>query len=107
DPAIDSYSGCFDNGRRKSTGMGEWLKARGAIDAYVLGLATDYCVRATALDLASLGFRTQLVLDGCRGVDLSPGDSERAVSEMKRAGVVVTSSTEVLTKLSPVTGPIV
>ncbi|HLP78182.1 MAG TPA: bifunctional nicotinamidase/pyrazinamidase, partial [Candidatus Paceibacterota bacterium] len=47
DATIDSYSGLFDNGHRKSTGLGEWLKARGATEVFVCGLATDYCVKFT------------------------------------------------------------
>src|SRR5258706_8522984 len=50
DAAIDSYSGFFDNGHRRATGMGDWLKERGVRDIYVMGLATDYCVKFTALD---------------------------------------------------------
>jgi nicotinamidase/pyrazinamidase len=57
DAAIDSYSGFFDNGHRKSTGLGEWLKGRGASEIYVCGLATDYCVKFTALDAVAAGFR--------------------------------------------------
>ncbi len=56
---------------------------------FVLGLATDYCVKFTALDAVSLGFRTHLILDGCRGVNLEPDDAQRAVEEMKAAGVFV------------------
>jgi len=92
DPDIDSYSGFFDNGRRKATGLGEFLKARGVASVHVLGLATDYCVRATALDAASLGFDTHLVVDGCRGVELHPGDIARAVEEMHIAGVRIVQS---------------
>jgi len=97
DPLVDSYSGFFDNGRRKATGLGEFLKGRGVDEVYVLGLATDYCVKFTALDACSLGFRTHLVEDACRGVDLKPGDVERAVAEMRKAGVAVVRSTEVRT----------
>lgn len=92
DPRIDSYSGFFDNGRRRATGLAEFLRERGARDVFVMGLATDYCVKATAIDAAHLGFCTHLVLDGCRGVELSPGDCERAVDEMRRAGVLLTDS---------------
>jgi nicotinamidase/pyrazinamidase len=67
DPRIDSYSGFFDNGHRKSTGLGDYLKGRGAAWVFVLGLATDYCVKSTALDARRLGFRATLVEDGCRG----------------------------------------
>jgi nicotinamidase/pyrazinamidase len=92
DPSIDSYSGFHDNGHRRSTGLGEWLKAQGVSDVYVMGLATDYCVKYTALDARRDGFATYLVEDGCRGVEVAPGDSERAVDEMRAAGVVVIDS---------------
>ena len=94
DPTIDSYSGFFDNGHRKSTGLGDYLAGRGATDVYVLGLATDYCVKFTALDARKLGFRTFLVQDGSRGVELRPGDVARAVEEMRDAGVEVVQSTQ-------------
>jgi nicotinamidase/pyrazinamidase len=58
----------------------------------VLGLATDYCVKFTALDARSEGFATTLIEDGCRGVELAPGDVSAAVKEMKRAGVTIASS---------------
>jgi nicotinamidase/pyrazinamidase len=89
DPSVDSYSGFFDNGRRTSTGLGEYLKDQGVTDVYVCGLATDYCVKATALDAASLGFKTHLLKDGCRGVELREGDVRQAVEEMRRQGVVI------------------
>ncbi|MDB5329369.1 MAG: Nicotinamidase [Phycisphaerales bacterium] len=92
DPTIDSYSGFFDNGRRKATGLGDYLKEKGATDVYVCGLATDYCVKFTALDARSLGFKTYLIEDASRGVNLKPGDVEAAVEEMARAGVTVTKS---------------
>jgi nicotinamidase/pyrazinamidase len=95
DPGIDSYSGFFDNGKRKATGLGDYLRAQGADELYVLGLATDYCVRATALDAVGLGLRVNLVEDGCRGVGLRPDDIERAVGEMRAAGVRVVRSDEV------------
>jgi nicotinamidase/pyrazinamidase len=95
DPGIDSYSGFFDNGHRKSTGLGDYLKGRGATDVHVLGLATDYCVKFTALDARGLGFRVFLVEDGSRGVELRPGDVARAVEEMRRAGVELLQSANV------------
>lgn len=96
DPAIDSYSGFFDNGRRRSTGMGEWLSAQGVEHVFVLGLATDYCVRATAIDARQLGLEVSLVADGCRGVELQPGDSARAIDEMRAAGCAIVSSDDVV-----------
>jgi len=95
DPRIDSYSGFFDNGHRKSTGLGDYLKGRGASEIHVLGLATDYCVKFTALDAVRLGFRVALVEDGSRGVELHPGDVARAVEEMRKAGVEVVQSADV------------
>jgi nicotinamidase/pyrazinamidase len=95
DASIDSYSGFFDNGHRRATGMGEWLKGRGVTDLYVMGLATDYCVKFTALDGRGLGFNVWLIEDGCRGVELRPGDVGRAVEEMRAAGVRVIGSGEV------------
>ena len=73
-PEIDSYSGFFDNGRRSATGLGEYLRERGVTNLYLLGVATDYCVKFTALDARALGFTTFLVEDASRGVDLKPGD---------------------------------
>lgn len=96
DPAIDSYSGFFDNGHRKATGLGDFLRARRVTDVFVLGLATDYCVKATALDARQLGFHTHLILDGCRGVELAPGDIDRAVAEMRAAGVRVVQSGDLI-----------
>src|SRR3712207_3802084 len=79
DPSIDSYSGFFDNGHRKATGLGQYLKSKGVTDVYVLGLATDYCVKFTTLDAVQLGFHTHLIEDACRGVELNPGDVDAAV----------------------------
>jgi nicotinamidase/pyrazinamidase len=92
DPGIDSYSGFFDNGRRKATGLGDWLKAQRVDDVLVCGLATDYCVKATAIDAAGLGFRTTLVEDACRGVGLQPNDIPAALTAMRQAGVVITTA---------------
>ena len=92
DPSIDSYSGFHDNGRQRSTGLADWLRDAGVDTVYVMGLATDYCVKFTALDARAEGFATYLVEDGCRGVELAPGDSERAIDELRAAGVVVIDS---------------
>ena len=94
DPAIDSYSGFFDNGHRKSTGLGDYLKGRGADEVSVLGLATDYCVKFTALDGRQLGFRVFFFEDGSRGVELAPGDVARAIADMRGAGVQVVRSSD-------------
>ncbi len=94
DPGIDSYSALYDNAHRKSTGLGEYLRERGVDHVYVLGLATDYCVKFTVLDALQEGFAVSLIKDGCRGVDLSPGDSDRAIEEMRAAGAAILTSDE-------------
>ena len=87
DPQIDSYSGFFDNGHRASTGLGEFLRQRGVKEVHVCGLATDYCVKWTALDAVALGFETCLLEDACRGVERHPGDVQKAIDQMRRRGV--------------------
>ncbi len=89
DPEVDSYSGFFDNDRRHATGLADFLKSQGITDVYVCGLATDHCVRATALDSRELGFRTHLLADACRGVNLKHGDVDRAIEAMRTAGVLL------------------
>lgn len=91
DRSLDSYSGFFDNGQRHATGLGDFLKAQGVTDVHVVGLATDYCVKFTALDAARLGFATTVIPDGCRAVNLQPGDGAKALDELAAAGVTVTS----------------
>ena len=92
DASIDSYSGFFDNGHRKQTALHAWLAERWIKQVYVLGLATDYCVKFTVLDALQLGYDVKLIEDGCRGVNLSPGDSERAIAEMRAAGAAIVDS---------------
>ncbi len=95
DPQLDSYSAFFDNARRRSTGLLEHLATRGVKDLWLLGLASDYCVKFSALDAVSVGLRTHVVEDGCRGIDLSPGDVARAWDEMRAAGVEIVSEASV------------
>ena len=97
DRRVDSYSAFFDNAAERATGLGEYLRRTGVGEVYVMGLATDYCVQFSALDAIKLGFTTYVVEDGCRGVDLQPGDSDRAFAAMRRAGIEVVSSGEILT----------
>jgi nicotinamidase/pyrazinamidase len=86
DPAVDSYSAFFDNDRRRDTGLAAFLEKSGAEELVVLGLATDYCVKYTVLDACGLGFGVTVITDGCRAVDLVPGDGDRAFAEMRSAG---------------------
>ena len=86
---IDSYSGFFDNGHRAATGMSEWLKSRSVTELSVVGLATDYCVKFTVIDALREGFRVRVIAKACRGVNLVPGDVDRALAEMRDAGAVI------------------
>jgi len=97
DPGIDSYSSFYDNAHRRSTGLGEYLRETGVTELYLLGLATDYCVLFSALDARKLGFTTFLVEDGCRGIDLNPGDITRALESMRGHGVNIIRSRDIST----------
>lgn len=96
DPEVDSYSGFFDNDHRTATGLEALLRSLGVGRVVVCGLATDYCVKFTALDAVALGFEVVVVADGCRAVDLAAGDGERALAEMAAAGCAVVESAELL-----------
>lgn len=102
DPGIDSYSGLFDNGHRKSTGLGEWLREKGVKEVFVCGLATDYCVRFTALDAVQFGFKTSVIEDASRGINLRTGDVKNAIGQMKRGGVSIIHSADLLKSEVPV-----
>jgi nicotinamidase/pyrazinamidase len=99
DTEIDSYSGFFDNGKRKQTDMDAYLKSKGVTEVYIMGLATDYCVKYTALDAVSLGYKTFLMEDGCRGVNLNEGDVEKAIDEMVANGVDILNSNKIQIEL--------
>ena len=83
DPGTDGYSG-FDG-----TNLAQLLRERGIDRVTVVGLATDYCVRHTAIEAAQQGFEVTVDRDAVRGVDVEPGDSERALEEMRAAGARV------------------
>jgi len=91
---IDSYSTFFDNAHRRETGLADYLKKRSIKDIYLMGLALDYCVKYSVLDARQLGLNTHVILDGCRGIELEPGDIDRALDEMKRVGAVLLKSSE-------------
>lgn len=93
DPEIDSYSGFYDNGHLKATGLGEYLKEKGVDKVVIVGLAADYCVKFTALDAVGLGFETIVVKDATRAVNLQEGDFEKALEEMKNQGVTIVNNT--------------
>ena len=91
-PIIDSYSTFFDNAHRRHTGLAHYLEKRGIKDIYLIGLALDYCVKYSTVDARELGLNTHVIVDGCRGIELEPGDSARALDEMARAGAMLLKS---------------
>ncbi|MFA0963484.1 bifunctional nicotinamidase/pyrazinamidase [Roseivirga sp. BDSF3-8] len=94
DPEIDSYSGFYDNGHRKSTGLSGYLKEQKVDTVYICGLAGDVCVKFTALDSLQEEFTTCLVQDATRSVNLREGDHERALAEMESQGVHMVNSSD-------------
>ena len=101
DPRIDSYSGFLDADHKNSTGLAEYLRERQVTRVTIAGLATDYCVKYTALDAAQLGFEVYVLADACRGVNLQPGDSEAALREMQAEGVKIIRSSAILKPRKP------
>lgn len=83
DPDTEGYSGF------EGTTLGELLRERGIDSVTIVGLATDYCVKNTALDALREGLAVTVDSEGVRGVDVSEGDSERALDELRSAGAVV------------------
>ena len=88
-PLVDSYSAFFDNGRRQKTTLDEWLREHNIGELIIMGLSTDYCVKFTVLDALQLGYRVNVITDGCRGVNINPQDSAQAFMEMSVAGATL------------------
>ncbi|WP_192456884.1 bifunctional nicotinamidase/pyrazinamidase [Musicola keenii] len=99
-PDIDSYSAFFDNGHRASTGLHDWLNRRHITQLTIMGLATDYCVKYTVLDALELGYQTEVLVDGCRGVNLHPNDSQNALNEMSQRGATLIDLTHFINVLA-------
>jgi len=92
DSEIDSYSGFYDNGHLRSTGLGDYLREAVVEEIYIAGLATDYCVKFTALDSVKEGFKTFVIADATKAVNLNPNDYEDALEEMRLAGAIILNS---------------
>jgi nicotinamidase/pyrazinamidase len=97
DKEIDSYSGFFDNGHLKSTGLNDYLRDSLIDEVYIVGLATDYCVKFTVLDAIREGFKTFVIADATKAVNLKPDDYKAALDEMKQSGAVLLNSNDLLT----------
>ncbi|HET9435358.1 MAG TPA: isochorismatase family protein [Candidatus Limnocylindrales bacterium] len=92
----DGYSGFTMrdpvSGQEVPTELDELLRVRGIERVVIGGLATDYCVKATALDALRLGYATIVLLDGIAAVNLQPGDGERAIEDLRAAGATLQTS---------------
>lgn len=93
---IDSYSGFFDNQDKFKTELDQTLQQRSVDTLFILGLATDYCVKFTALDALRLGYHTIVVKEGCRGVELNRGDIDKAYQEIEAKGGKVMTLSQVM-----------
>ncbi len=89
EPDIEAYSGF------EGTNLAKNLHKLGINTVFITGLATDYCVKATALDAVKEGFKVYLVADAVKGVDNPPGTVANALTEMKQAGVIAINAAEV------------
>lgn len=87
DPGVDSYSAFRDNRKGMVTGLSGLLRELGVTEVMVVGLATDYCVAATALDAVELGFGASVFLPACRAVGAPPGHTEKTLQRLRHAGV--------------------
>ena len=86
--AIDSYSAFFENDHATVTGLDGYLRERGVTDLVMVGLATDFCVRFSAVDAAKLGYKVTVVQSACRAIDLD-GSLDAALADMRDHGVTL------------------
>jgi len=95
DKTIDSYSAFFDNAHLRATGLIDYLESAEVTDIYIMGLATDYCVKFSCLDAVLLGLNVYVIVDACRGVELNEGDIQSALDELNSVGVNLIHSSHI------------
>jgi len=93
-PLIDSYSAFYENDHQTVTGLAGYLRERGITRLTMAGLATDFCVRFSAVDAAKLGFEVRVVEDACRAIDLD-GSLAAAMADMAEHQVEIVQSSRV------------
>ena len=93
---VDSYSAFRDNKKESFNGLHSYLQNKNVSKIYITGLATDYCVKFTALGGVDLGYDTILIEDAVRGVNISSKDSAKAIKEMENAGVKIITSSQLV-----------
>jgi nicotinamidase/pyrazinamidase len=94
DPSVDSYSAFYDNGKERCTGLVGMLTELGVTEVYICGLATDFCVGYTADD-CNYFFRTLVIKDACRGVDIPQGNVEQTLSYLRETGCDIIDSKDI------------
>jgi nicotinamidase/pyrazinamidase len=94
-PGVDSYSAFFDNGHKIETELHNYLQKKGVKRLFVTGLAADVCVWFTVKDALQLGYKTFLVTDATKGVNMNPDDMQKALEDMKQKGAILISSEQV------------
>ncbi|MDR2542926.1 MAG: bifunctional nicotinamidase/pyrazinamidase [Treponema sp.] len=97
---LDSYSAFYENDRKTATGLDGWMKSLGIETVIMGGIATDYCVFFSAMDSNNLGFKTIITSDAVRGVGYPQGSVEKAITDMKNAGIEFLSSKELMDRLN-------
>ena len=95
-PGLDSYSAFFENDRKTPTGLEGWIRGLGIDMVVIGGLATDYCVLYSAMDSQSLGFNTIIIDDAVRGVGYPAGSVDKAITQMRAAGIAFAGSRKLL-----------
>lgn len=93
---LDGYSAFFDDDHIRATGLHEYLQDKRVTDVYVMGLGTELCVKATALNAVALGFRTFLIEDACRSFSSEPDVVKAAIDELRDTGVAILQCRDLL-----------
>ncbi len=100
DKIISKGTGNRDDGysafETEELDLAAFLRQKGMDELYFTGLATEYCVKASAMDAVRKGFKTFVITDAVRGIDVYPGDIDKALKEMEKAGIELITSKEVL-----------
>lgn len=89
DADVDSYSAFFDNEKKRSTGLGEYLKKKGVNEVTIVGVATDYCVLYSTLDALQMGFKVRVIKEACAPINLKPDDEAKAYALMLEKGAII------------------
>lgn len=95
-PEMDAYSAFYDNEKRQQTDLADLLKEKSVQQVFVMGLATEYSVKETALDANNLGFETFLIEDACRAANWDENDGQKAIHEIQECGVTLLDADQLI-----------